>query len=108
MGRSVAVLLDGGHVRVQAKKAGHTYDPDYIEKIALACIVKDEQIHRVLYYDCAPYNGAAILPVSGQPKTYTASDKWLHAKADENVRLSCSVRQGRRRAAEAFQGARCG
>jgi hypothetical protein len=32
-----------------------------------------------MYYDCAPYNGTAILPVSGQRTTFTGSDAWLKA-----------------------------
>jgi hypothetical protein len=38
----VAVLIDGGFLRVIAKKAGKTYDPDFIEKFAHACKAIDE------------------------------------------------------------------
>lgn len=51
--RKAAILIDGGNARVLTKRARHTYDPDYIEKIAHACLVKDEELFRVLYYDCA-------------------------------------------------------
>jgi uncharacterized LabA/DUF88 family protein len=77
MSNKVAVMLDGGHLRVHAKKSGKAFDPDYIEKIGLACSVAGETIHRIMYYDCAPYNGTAILPVSGQKKTFVGSDAWL-------------------------------
>jgi len=70
-------MLDGGHVRVHARHAGKTYDPAYIEKIGLACALAGETVHRIMYYDCAPYNGTAILPVSGQRTTFTGSDAWL-------------------------------
>ena len=73
----VVVMLDGGHIRVHAKRTGKTYDPDYIESIGLACSSIGESIHRIMYYDCAPFNGSAILPVSGQKKTFTGSDTWL-------------------------------
>ncbi len=73
----IAVMLDGGHVRVHARHAGKTYDPAYIEKIGLACAIAGETIHRIMYYDCAPYNGTAVLPVSGQSTTFTGSDAWL-------------------------------
>jgi hypothetical protein len=43
----IAVMLDGGHVRVPAKKAGKTYDPAYIERIGLACGLTGETIHRI-------------------------------------------------------------
>ena len=38
----------------------------------------DEECLRVLYYDCAPYIGKVILPVSGKPKDFVGSDRWLH------------------------------
>jgi uncharacterized LabA/DUF88 family protein len=77
MPNKVAIMLDGGHVRVHARSAGRTYDPAYIEKIGLACALTGETIHRIMYYDCAPYTGSAILPVSGQRTTFAGSDAWL-------------------------------
>jgi len=72
-----AVILDGGNSRVLAREAGKRYVPTYIEEIAKACIAADEHLLRVLYYDCAPYNGTVRLPVSGRDKEFTASDGWL-------------------------------
>ena len=63
----VAVFIDGGHLRVPARKADRSCVPDYIEKIARACIAPDESLLRNLYYDCAPYRGSPLLPVSGKP-----------------------------------------
>lgn len=60
------------------KKAKKTYDPAFIEKFAHACISADEECLRVLYYDCAPFIGSAIQPVSGTPRSFTGSDRWLH------------------------------
>lgn len=60
------VMIDAGHLRVRARQANRPYDPDFIEKIAHACISPaQETLLRVLYYDCAPYVGEARLPVSG-------------------------------------------
>src|SRR5438874_12361442 len=78
MSKRVAVMLDGGHLRVYARKAGRQFDPNYIEKIALACAQQGEEIFRVLYYDCAPFSGTLTLPVTGAKKSYDKSDKWLH------------------------------
>ncbi|HEY3740703.1 MAG TPA: NYN domain-containing protein [Bryobacteraceae bacterium] len=78
MKQKVAVLMDGGHLRSYARKAKKTFIPDYIEKLGHACATADEVIHRILYYDCAPYNGDATLPVSGTKKTFAGSDAWLH------------------------------
>jgi len=78
MKQKIAVLIDGGHLRSQARKAKKTFDPDYIEKIGHGCALADEVIHRILYYDCPPYLGEAVQPVSGTKKAFTGSGKWLH------------------------------
>ena len=77
MPTKVVVMLDGGHLRVHAKSAGRPFDPEYIEKIGLACFNSSETIHLIMYYDCAPFNGTAIQPVSGTQRTFTGSDAWL-------------------------------
>jgi len=78
-------MLDGGHLRVYAKKAGHNFLPAYIEKVGLACALAGEEIFRILYYDCAPYEGTAILPVSGKPKTFYGNDAWMHELSKKNL-----------------------
>src|SRR5262245_9428440 len=81
----VAVLIDGGYLRVLAQLAKKDYKPDYIEKVAHACIEKGEQLLRVLYYDCAPYRGTVKLPVSGKDYEFSGSDHWLHQLAAKNL-----------------------
>jgi len=76
--KSTIVLIDGGFLRSMARIAGKTYDPPLIERFAHACMGPDEECLRILYYDCAPYVGNAILPVSGTVKNFTGSDRWLH------------------------------
>lgn len=83
--KRVAVLLDGGHTRVLARNAGMDYTPDYIEKIAKACVEPDEDALRFLYYDCAPYVGTTLLPVSGAEKHYNGSDAWLKTLGAKNL-----------------------
>lgn len=85
------VLIDGGFLRVAAKKASIPYDPAFIERFALGCQGKDEQIFRVLYYDCAPYTGTVKLPVSGAPHSFTGGDAWLHELARKDL---FAVRRG--------------
>jgi uncharacterized LabA/DUF88 family protein len=87
----VAVLIDGGHLRALARIAGHTYDPDFIEKVAQSCVEKDETLLRVLYYDCAPFEGKVKLPVSGKEHTFAGSDHWLRQLAAKNL---FAVRRG--------------
>jgi uncharacterized LabA/DUF88 family protein len=91
MPKKIAVLLDGGHVRVYAKDAGMPFTPDYIEKVGLACSAAGEEIFRVLYYDCAPYAGTVTLPVSGAKKSFHGSDQWMRELAQKNL---FAVRRG--------------
>lgn len=85
------VLIDGGFLRVEARKAAKIYDPAFIEKFASACKGVDEELFRVLYYDCAPYTGTVKLPVSGTPFTFVGSDAWLHELSRKDL---FAVRRG--------------
>jgi uncharacterized LabA/DUF88 family protein len=73
-----AILIDGGFLRVAARKANKRCDPDFIEKFAHACKSIDEQISRILYYDCAPFSGTLTLPVSGTLSKSSCKRTWLH------------------------------
>lgn len=85
------VLIDGGHARALVQSANRTYNPDYIEKIAHACVDSDETLLRVLYYDCAPYIGKARQPVSGTIHEFKGSDAWLRDLAQRDL---FAVRRG--------------
>ncbi len=73
----IAILIDGGHLRALAKKAGHRYNPDFIEKFAEGCRANDEEVFRILYYDCDLYTGTVKLPVSGLDHAFGPASKWL-------------------------------
>jgi uncharacterized LabA/DUF88 family protein len=83
--KRVSVLIDGGHLRVLAFQAGLTYNPDFIEKVAHACVQPEESLLRILYYDCAPFVGTVSLPVSGDDYEYKGSDAWLRTLARKNL-----------------------
>lgn len=84
--KELAVLIDGGYLRVNARQAGERYDPDFIEAFARSCTSPDEeQIFRILYYDCAPYVGSVRLPVSGERHEFTGSDAWLRDLARRDL-----------------------
>ncbi|MCY3625746.1 MAG: hypothetical protein OXH82_01020 [Candidatus Dadabacteria bacterium] len=86
-----AIFIDGGYLRVLVRQADLEYTPDYIETIAHSCLLEDEFLLRILYYDCAPYKGNPKLPVSGKPIDFTGSDEWikvLSAKPQFAVRFS--------------------
>ena len=87
----VSVLIDGGHLRVLTRKTGRTYNPDYIEKVAHACVHADETLLRILYYDCAPFVGKVALPVSGNEHEFKGSDTWLKTLAQKDL---FAVRRG--------------
>jgi uncharacterized LabA/DUF88 family protein len=87
----VAVLIDGGHLRALARKDNHIYDPDFIEKFGHACVKDGERLHRILYYDCAPYSGTGKLPVSGEIHKFEGSDDWLKRLAERD---QIAVRRG--------------
>jgi uncharacterized LabA/DUF88 family protein len=77
MSKKIIILIDGGFLRVKARRAGKNYDPTFIEKFAHLCKTPDEEILRILYYDCAPYSGTVKLPVSGVDYEFQGSDKWM-------------------------------
>lgn len=87
----VAILIDGGFLRVVARKAKKLYHPDFIEKFAHLCKAADESIFRILYYDCAMYGGTVKLPASGATHTYVSNDAWLHALSHKEL---FAVRRG--------------
>ena len=87
----VAILIDGGFLRVQSKKALRTYNPEYIERFALACKAADESLFRILYYDCAGYEGTVKLPISGRPFAFQSSDGWLNELSRKDL---FAVRRG--------------
>lgn len=62
-----------------------SYTADFIEKFAYACVTKDESLFRILYYDCAPYNGTVKLPVSGTPHEFKESAHLLDELARKDL-----------------------
>jgi uncharacterized LabA/DUF88 family protein len=81
----VAVLIDGGHTRALALGAKRPYAPDYIEKIALASLNKDETLFHILYYDCAPYSGKVKRPISGSVLEFNGDTGWLKTLAQKDL-----------------------
>ncbi|GAB4277028.1 MAG: NYN domain-containing protein [Coriobacteriia bacterium] len=66
--KKVAVLLDGGFV---IKRLRHFLDGEYPEasqvlEFAQRCVRDDEELFRIYYYDCPPFDGVSVNPVSGE------------------------------------------
>ncbi len=91
MPQKIIVLIDGGFLRVKANLANKIYDPRFIAAFAHKCASEDEEILRVLYYDCAPYSGTVKLPISGKTYEFSGSDKWLDELACQDL---FAVRRG--------------
>jgi hypothetical protein len=91
MAIKVAVLIDGGFLRVNAKRAAKIYNPDFIEAFGHGCRGEGEELFRILYYDCAPYGGTVKLPISGSDHTFQSNDAWLHALSHKDL---FAVRRG--------------
>ena len=73
-----AIFIDGGYLRILVRQAGYRYVPDYIEAVAHACLKEESEfLLRILYYDCAPYEGSHKLPISGERQKFTGSGEWL-------------------------------
>lgn len=94
MGKKAALLIDGGALRALCKQNGRLIDdPNYIEKVALACFDSaEEDVFRIFYYDCAPYSGELKLPVSRTSKVFKGNDSWQHQLAQKNF---FALRRGR-------------
>ena len=76
--KKVALLIDGGHLRVAAQKSSYKYSNDLVETVAKSCIDSThEELYRILYYDCTPYKGTVKLPVTGQQADLSKTDSWV-------------------------------
>lgn len=78
-------------MRALARAAKKKYDENYIEMVALASIADDEVPLRILYYDCARFEGTVKLPVTAAPHEFKASDQWLRDLAAKDL---FAVRRG--------------
>lgn len=83
--KKLAILIDGGHLRICARRAGKTYNADLVANAAMAAATAGEEVFRVFYYDCPPYQGRLKLPVSGAEKEFTGDRKWLHDIAKKDL-----------------------
>ena len=79
------VQIDGGHLRALARADQKTYNPDFIEAFARSLLAPDEEAVRILYYDCAPYQGHQTKPVSGAIQQFAQSDGWIRDLAGREL-----------------------
>jgi uncharacterized LabA/DUF88 family protein len=91
MSKKITVLIDGGHLRSYLKKSTKVVTANYIEKIGLASALATEEIVRILYYDCALFNGSTKLPISRAIQTHAQTTPFLHDLAQKDL---FAVRKG--------------
>lgn len=91
MSKKITILIDGGHLRSYLRKANKPIEADYIEKIGLASALANEEIIRILYYDCALFNGTTRLPVSRVIQTHNQTTPYLYNLAQKDL---FAVRRG--------------
>lgn len=91
MSKKITVLLDGGHLRIYLKKGNKPVTADYMEKVGLASALATEEIIRILYYDCALFNGTTKRPVSRTLETHSQTTPLLHDLAQKDL---FAVRRG--------------
>lgn len=89
--KKVAVFIDGGHLRACAKGAKRAYTADFVVKVAKASVQAGEELFRIQYFDCDPFEGTVKLPVSGTARVYSGGNPLLSDLAREE---QVAVRRG--------------
>lgn len=89
--KKIAVFIDGGHLRACAKSANQAYTANFIVKVARATIAAGEELFRIQYFDCEPFQGSVKLPVSGTMKSYSGGSPLLAELARQEL---VAVRRG--------------
>ncbi|MGA3015010.1 MAG: hypothetical protein ABSD71_13360 [Bacteroidales bacterium] len=65
--KKVAVIIDGGFARIQFNKAASVKGypkAEQMVKLGELVLTEDEELFRIYYYDCPPYDNELISPVT--------------------------------------------
>jgi len=75
MTRPVAVLLDGGLVQERLYALLGCKMPTAKDILAFAnkCVASDEELFRIYYYDCPPFGGTLVHPMSGASEDFSTT-----------------------------------
>jgi hypothetical protein len=75
MSERVAVLLDGGFVQKRLYSLLGRKMPTAKDILSFAgkCVASDEELFRIYYYDCPPFGGTLVHPMSGASEDYSAT-----------------------------------
>lgn len=89
--KKAAIFVDGGHLRACARRAHQPYTAAFILRVAKALLASDEELFRIQYFDCEPFQGSVKMPVSGTSKTYPGNSSLLTDLSREEL---VAVRRG--------------
>jgi uncharacterized LabA/DUF88 family protein len=107
MNQRVALLIDGEWFRRRLEEALNSKLPngvtaDVMYRNALLSLAKDEEVFRIYYYDCPPYDGSETNPVDGsvvefrKQAKYRARHRFLHEfKAKDYVAMRLGLAKSR-------------
>ncbi|MEW6265567.1 MAG: NYN domain-containing protein [Thermodesulfobacteriota bacterium] len=99
--KKVAVLIDGGWLTKTLKKhlkSKHNPPATTVYKFALGCIAANEQLFRIYYYDCYPFDGNSKHPITfkkvefNKTPLYTSNMNFL---TDLSIKDHIAFRHGR-------------
>ena len=95
--KKIAIFIDGGYIHSgvsMMKRRPTMHMQDYVERIAHSCATANEEVVRILYYDCPLFNGTVTTPISKQQTTFTSDSSWLDKLAKKDL---FAVRRGQLR-----------
>ncbi|QYX30741.1 NYN domain-containing protein [Sphaerospermopsis torques-reginae] len=103
--KSVAILLDGGFVlkKLYAMLGNNHATAEDVIKFSQVCLDSDEDLFRLYYYDCQPYEQTQTNPISGTSIDFSATSACSRSKSLQNA-LSQSSKVAFRKGNILFKG----
>jgi uncharacterized LabA/DUF88 family protein len=78
MKKHVVLFIDAGHLRAQAGLENQIFNVSFVKEVVKLCVFsEEEELYKVLYYDCPPYQGHHIGPISGKEIAIAQPDNYL-------------------------------
>jgi uncharacterized LabA/DUF88 family protein len=96
---SVAVLFDAGYLwRTWDRILGRKPAPQDVIDLSKGLLKEGEKLFRTYFYDCEPFKGEKIHPVTGEKKDYSKTDTYTSRSVfleNLSVRDNIAFRRGR-------------
>lgn len=96
--KKVAVMIDAGFFSKKFRGANNNKYPwaKHVAEFVKNCIDEDEELFRAYYYDCPPFEGKIIEPLSGREIEYKTSTATQTAKRMQSELSRCDYLAFRR------------